>query len=222
MASKIGRNALLEALAIALPGILVAYGVFIIGMFSPGPNILSIMGTSMGFGRDAGKSLALGIATGSLIWGLLAWGGLTTILVAYASLMTVIKIAGAAYLLWLAYKSFRSALSARDIKANALSLNGGASAYYRRGLVIQMTNPKAALTWTATISLGLSPGAPWWIGGVIVLGTGVISFAGHMAYAVAFSTKPMVAGFAKARRWIETGLGLFFCFASYKLLMSKT
>lgn len=211
----------MDALAIALPGILVAYGVFTMGMFSPGPNILSIMGTSMGVGRDAGKSLALGIGTGSLIWGLLAWGGLTTILVAYASLMNVIKIAGAAYLLWLAYKSFRSAMSDRDITANALSLTGGAWAYYCRGLLIQMTNPKAALTWTATISLGLTPGAPWWIGGVIVLGTGFISFVGHMAYAVAFSTKPMVAGFAKARRWIETGLGLFFCFASYKLLTSR-
>ncbi|MFV1590657.1 LysE family translocator [Phaeobacter sp. JH20_39] len=212
----------MQALEIALPGILVAYGVFVMGMFSPGPNILSIMGASMGVGRDAGKSLALGIATGSLIWGLLAWGGLTTVLVAYASLMTVIKIAGAVYLLWLAFKSFRSAMSYRDIKANALSLSGGASAYFHRGLLIQMTNPKAALTWTATMSLGLSPGAPWWIGGVIVLGTGIISFGGHMAYAVAFSTGPMVAGFAKARRWVETGLGLFFCFASYKLLTSRT
>ena len=55
---------------------------------------------------------------------------------------------------------------------------------------------------------------------MIVLGASVISFVGHMAYAVAFSTKPMVAVFAKARR-IQTGLGLFFCFASYKLLTSK-
>ncbi|WP_299614296.1 LysE family translocator [uncultured Tateyamaria sp.] len=211
----------MDALIIALPGILIAYGVFVMGMFSPGPNILSIMGTSMGVGRDAGKSLALGIASGSLIWGLLAWGGLTTVLVAYASLMTIIKIAGAAYLLWLAFKSFRSAMSQRDLTAKALSLNGGASAYYRRGLLIQMTNPKAALTWTVTISLGLSPDSPWWIGGIIVLGTGFISFGGHMAYALAFSTKPMVAGFTRARRWIETGLGMFFCFASYKLVTTR-
>ena len=210
IAFEIEWNEPLEAFEMALPGILVAYGVFIMGMFSPGPNILSIMGTSMSVGRDAGRSLALGIATGSLIWGLLAWGGLTTVLVAYASLMTVIKIAGAAYLLWIAFKSFRSAFSDRNINANALSLSGGARAYYRRGLLIHMTNPKAALTWTATISLGLSPEAPWWIGGVIVLGTGIISFVGHLAYAVAFSTKPMEAAFAKARRWIETGLGMFF------------
>lgn len=212
----------MDALIIALPGILVAYGVFVVGMFSPGPNILSIMGTSMDAGRAAGKSLALGIATGSLLWGLLAWAGLTTILVAYASLMTMIKIAGAAYLLWLAFKSFRSAMSRRDLTATALTLAGGSFAYYRRGLLIQMTNPKAALTWTATISLGLSPDAPWWIGGVIVLGTGMISFAGHTAYAIAFSTQPMLVGFSKARRWIETGLGAFFCFASYKLVTSKT
>ena len=212
----------MDALSAALPGVLLAYGIFVMGMLSPGPNILSVIGTSMGVDRNAGRSLALGVSTGSLLWGLLAWGGLTTVLLAYASLMTVIKFAGAAYLLWLAFKSFRSAASKHELTANALALTGGARAYYLRGLVIQMTNPKAALTWTATISLGLSADAPWWIGGIIVAGTTTISFAGHLAYALAFSTRPVVAGFARARRWIETGLGAFFCFASYKLATSRT
>tara|TARA_R110000850_G_scaffold72026_1_gene158757 strand:+ start:407 stop:1048 length:642 start_codon:yes stop_codon:yes gene_type:complete len=211
----------IDVLALSWSGILLAYGVFIMGMFSPGPNILSIIGTSMSIGRKEGRSLALGIASGSLLWGLLAWAGLTTVLVAYASLMTLIKFAGALYLLWLAFKSFRSAASARQINAKALALDGNGFAYFRRGLLIQMTNPKAALTWTATVSLGLGADAPWWVGGIIVAGTTVISFAGHLAYALAFSTQPVIRAFAAARRWIETGLGAFFCFASYKLATSR-
>ena len=212
----------MDQVALYLTGILVAYGVFIMGIFSPGPNILSIIGTSVAVGRPSGKALAMGIASGSFLWGLLAWFGLTTVLLTYASLVTAIKITGAVYLLWLAVKSFRSAATRKELALKKLQLPTGAMGYYRRGLIIQMTNPKAALTWTATVSLGLSPSAPWWIGGIIVLGTTLISFIGHCSYAVAFSTRPVVNAYMRSRRWIEAGLGTFFCLASYKLLTSKT
>lgn len=76
-------------------GILVAFGVFLLGMFSPGPNIMSIIGTSMAMGRPSGKALALGITSGSFIWGTLTLFGLTALITAYAGLLTIIKIAGA-------------------------------------------------------------------------------------------------------------------------------
>lgn len=191
-------------------------------MLSPGPNILSVIGTSMAVGRKPGKALALGIASGSLLWGLLAWLGLTTLLGMYAALMTAIKVLGAAYLLWLAIAAFRSAASDREIRPGQLAVSGSAMAYYRRGLIIQMSNPKAALTWTAVMSLGVDASAPLWVGGLIVIGTAVISTLGHLTYAIAFSAPPMVSRYRRARRWIEAGLGTFFCVASYKLLTTKT
>jgi amino acid exporter len=206
---------------IYLSGILTAYGIFIVGMFSPGPNILTILGTSMSVDRESGKALAMGIATGSLLWGVLAWLGLVTLLLAFASLIYVIKLLGAAYLLWLACKAFKSSASVRDIVTRRIDLKGDRLAYFRKGLIIQMTNPKAALTWTATVSLGLSATAPWWVGGVIVLGTTILSFVGHLGYAVAFSAEPMVNAYRKARRRIEFCFGVFFCFASFKLFTSK-
>lgn len=193
-----------------------------LGIFSPGPNILSIIGTSMAVGRNQGKALALGIASGSFLWGLLAWFGLASILALYASVMIVIKISGAAYLLWLAYKAFRSAATSVQMKVGQLALSGGSLAYYRRGLLIQMTNPKAVLTWIAIMSLAVDPNAPLWVGGAIVAGTSIISIVGHLTYAIAFSSAPMVATYQRLRRWIEAGLGTFFCFASYKLLTSKS
>lgn len=47
-----------------MTGILIAFGLFMMGMFSPGPNIMAIIGTSMSIGRNSGKALALGIGTG--------------------------------------------------------------------------------------------------------------------------------------------------------------
>ena len=212
----------MEQLAYYLPGILVAYGVMLVGMFSPGPNILSIIATSMSKGRDEGKALAMGVASGSVLWALMTLFGLTALLTLYASAMIVIKVGGAGYLLWLAFKAFRSAASSKERPMQQADLVGGSWAYYRRGLIIQMTNPKAALSWIAVMSLGLDATAPLWVGGLIVVGAAAISFIGHWIYAVTFSTATVVASYRRARRCIEAGLGTFFCFTSYNILTSKT
>ncbi|MEO3428501.1 LysE family translocator [Pelagibius sp. CAU 1746] len=200
-----------------IPGILLAYGVFMIGMFTPGPNILAVIGTSMSIGRRQGKALALGIGTGTLCWGLVTLAGLTALVSAYASFMVILKTAGALYLLWLAFKAFKSALSNKMPEISAVGAYGGAWTFYKRGLLIQMTNAKAAFVWIAIMSLAMDGDAPLWIGGLVVAGTGVISIFGHLVYAVAFSTSPVVAAYGKARRWIDCALGAYFCFASYKL-----
>jgi threonine/homoserine/homoserine lactone efflux protein len=108
-----------------LDGILLAYGAFMIGIFSPGPNILAVMGTSMSVGRGAGKGLALGVATGSFLWGVMTLFGLTALITLFAGAMTVNKVFGAAYLLWLAYKAFRSAARQKEVHTRALLDEGG-------------------------------------------------------------------------------------------------
>lgn len=212
----------MDQIAIYLPGIVLAYSAFLLSIMSPGPNILAILGTSMAVGRRSGTALALGVASGSWCWAILTAAGLSALLASYAAALTVIKVVGGLYLLWLAYKAFRSAASAHDIEATRLA--GGdrsPSGYWLRGFVIQMTNPKAALAWIAVISLGLQPGAPLWVAFAIVVGTGIFSTAIHCLYALAFSTAPMVRLYGRARRWIQGLLGTFFAFAGVKLLTSR-
>ena len=79
------------------------------GVISSGPNILAIIGTSMQRGRRHGVALALGVGTGSGIWAILTVTGLTALVTAYAGAIALLKIFGALYLLWLAYRAFRSA-----------------------------------------------------------------------------------------------------------------
>lgn len=106
------------------------------------------------------------------------------------------------------------------MEAQSVRVEGGFARYYRRGLLIQMTNPKAAFTWLAILSVALDPTAPFWVGGVVVPGTGAISIVGHLAYAIAFSTAPMVRGYQRAQRLIDGMLGSFFTFASYTIATS--
>lgn len=213
----------MDSISLYLPGILLAYAAFLLSILSPGPNILAIMGTSMSRGRSSGLALALGVSSGSVCWALLTAAGLSALLASYAFALTVIKIAGGLYLLWLAFKAFRSAASRQDIEAGSL---GGTElsphAYFLRGLIIQMTNPKAALAWIAIISLGLQAGAPLWVAAVIVLGNSLFSVSIHCFYAVVFSTAPMLRIYGRARRWIQGLLGAFFTFAGLKLLASRT
>lgn len=209
-------------LSLYLPGILMAYAAFLLAIASPGPNILAVIGTSMSIDRKSGIALALGVATGSFSWAILTVIGLSAVLTKYAIALTAIKIFGGLYLLWLAYKSFKSAASAHDIEAK--ELDGGKRSpfgYAKRGLIIQMTNPKAALAWIAIISLGLTENAPIWVGATIVIGTFILSVIIHTIYAVAFSTPVMVRLYGKARRGIQVTLGAFFAFAGIKLLTSR-
>jgi threonine/homoserine/homoserine lactone efflux protein len=205
-----------------LPEIGLALGAFALGMLSPGPNILSVAGTSMAVSRKAGISLALGISAGSFLWAVMTAVGLTALIAAYASVLTIVKIVGGLYLLWLAFKAFRSAASAKPIMDPASMAAGSLRTFFLRGLTVQMTNPKAALTWIAIMSLGLAHSAPTSTALIIVVGTTLLSVVGHVAYAVAFSAKRVVIMYERARRWTDAALGVFFTVAGVRLITSRT
>ena len=213
----------MSELSIYLPGILIAYGVTLVGLASPGPNILAVMGTSMSIGRREGLALGTGIAVGSFVWAVLTIVGLTALLAAYAPALTIIKIAGGLYLLWLASKAFPAAAADQDMAARSVGAAGRSLPRYgMQGLAIQMTNPKALLSWIAIISLGLKEGAPFWVGAAIVIGTFLLSLILHALYALAFSTPIMLSMYGRARRLIQVVLGGVFAFAGVKLLLSRT
>lgn len=80
-----------------------------------------------------------------------------------------------------------------------------------------MTNPKAAPLWIAIVDIGLGVDAPVWVGISLVVSATALSVLGHLAYAMTFSIKPVMAFNRKARSWIEAALGVFFAFAAFKI-----
>ena len=204
-----------------LPAISISYIAYLVATISPGPANLAIMATSMSEGRKPGMLLASGVVMGSLTWGILAAVGLSTFLFSYAWLMTAMRILGGLYLIWLAYKSFRSALRAQEPKALDTGKNRTGLQYFLLGLGIHLTNPKSIFAWLSIIAVGVSPEAPASISFVIVAGCWLMGICVFGGYALAFLTKKMIKVYGSFRRWIEGTASLIFGLAGLKLLTTR-
>jgi threonine/homoserine/homoserine lactone efflux protein len=205
-----------------LPHLALAWAAYFIAVVSPGPATMALIGTSMTKGRNAGMAFAAGVMTGSLCWACLSAVGLAALLAAYAEFLIVLKIAGGLYLLFLAWKAFRSAASS---DTTALDVTGAGRQSMRRlylnGLALHLTNPKAALVWISLVALGLPAGAPASLIAIYVAGCFLIGMLSLNAFALMFSAPPVVAAYRKARRYIEAGMGALFAFAGIKMLMTR-
>ena len=209
---------MLDELLHHLPALSLVYSAFILAVASPGPSNLAVMATSMERGRRAGLTLALGVTVGSLTWGILAAISVSALVAAHPGALYTIKIVGGLYLLFLAWRSARSAMRA-DMPTPKAAVSGRRT--FLRGYLMHITNPKAILSWTAIIALGLRPDAPLVIVYAIIIGCALISLAINQGYAVLFSSAPMIAGYRKIRRRLEAVLAAFFAFASFKLLTAQ-
>lgn len=203
-----------------LHNLMLVYLTYLIAVASPGPSNMAIMGVAMKQGRPAAVALAFGILTGSLFWAGLAAAGISTLLTQVGQALIVVKIAGGLYLLFLAYKSARAALSA-EAPAGRFAAPATLLRHYRRGLLLHLTNPKSILGWAAIMSLGLKPGAPAHTLAAILGGCAAIGLTVFVGYALLFSTGAMARAYAKARRGIEGTLALVFGYAGVRLLLTR-
>jgi len=192
----------------------------IVSIASPGPATLAIMGMSMNQGRRYGLVLALGILTGSLFWSASAAFGLGAMMHANVWVLEVIRYAGAVYLLYLSYRSIRSAMASASNEPAATFVADYRVAYMR-GLLIHLTNPKAILFFGALYSLALPAGIePSGLLSVIFF-VGVISAGIFLGYACLFSSAAIRRCYVQSKRLFETAFAILFGFAGIKILFSR-
>lgn len=110
---------------------------------TPGPDMLLVASRSVSQGRPTAFAALLGVQVGIYCHALLAAFGLSQLLLAVPAAYDAIRYAGAAYLLFLAYRAFRSsgAFLAPVVGTRPLPL----AAAFRQGLLTNLLNPKVAL-----------------------------------------------------------------------------
>lgn len=138
-------------------------GVVLLAAMTPGPDFVIVTRNSAAGGRRAGLGTALGIAVGVFGWAIAAALGIAALLAASAVAFTVVKVVGAAYLLYLAFKALRSAVRSGDQPVAGTS-NGREitlPAAFRQGLLTNLLNPKAGMFFVALMPqfLAADPGA---------------------------------------------------------------
>lgn len=175
----------------------------VLGQIAPGPNLMAVAGAALGQGRRPAFFLTLGVATAILVWVTVATFGLATILALYPSLLTVMKFLGGGYLCFLAVRSLMAAWRGRDPSIRADHAGWTPLGAWRRGLLVNLTNPKAALLWSAVATFLYGSG----LSTFEVLGFAPIGFASAVLvygiYAVLFSSGLAKRAYARFARGIE-------------------
>ena len=146
-------------------------GVAIVLTITPGPDFALVTRVGLGRGRGAAWFTSLGVVTGHVTWGVAAGAGVASILHASAALYNVLRLAGAAYLVWLGVH----ALLARDVapvtNAGAVSTvakPAGRLTSYRQGLLNDLLNPKIGVFYTTLLPQFIAPGQPVFVTSVLL------------------------------------------------------
>ena len=140
----------------------------------PGPAVLYVVAQSVGQGRKAGLVSASGVASGGLVHVLAAAVGLSGLLLSSATLFSVVKFAGAAYLIYLGARRLLG------LEESALVAPGEARSrrrLYRDGAVVNILNPKTALFFYAFLPQFLDPDRGAVALQALVLGTLFVAIA---------------------------------------------
>lgn len=125
---------------------------------TPGPGIFYVAARTLAGGRSEGVASSFGTGLGGMVHVLAGSLGVSTIVLASAELFTVLKLVGAAYLVWLGIRTFRAAR-----KDAVTGLSGGASPpagpqrAFREGVVVEALNPKTAAFFLAFIPQFIDP-----------------------------------------------------------------
>ena len=125
---------------------------------TPGQDTFYILGRAISQGRGAGIASVMGISAGALVHTLAAALGLSALLAASASAFLAVKLAGAAYLIYLGARMFLTRTSAVSLSENFPS--SGFYPVFRQGMLTNVLNPKVALFFLAFMPQFISAGSP--------------------------------------------------------------
>lgn len=174
---------------------------------TPGPGVLYIVARCLAQGRASGLASVAGVALGNLGNALGAALGLAALFAVSSAAFTVVKWAGAAYLVWMGI----AALRARPAVAPAAAPQAGAALgrVFRDGFLVALLNPKTTIFFAAFLPQFIAPQGPV-VAQTVLLGVlfVAIAAASDTAYALlagAVAPRLRGAGMGLWGRWLSGG-----------------
>jgi threonine/homoserine/homoserine lactone efflux protein len=146
----------------------------IVLILTPGQDTFFILGRSLTGGRSAGVAAALGISAGTIVHTLAAALGLSALLATSQSAFTVVKFAGAAYLIYIGVRAILSRANGLP-GADAAAETGGHWAAFRQGIITNVLNPKVALFFLALMPQFIAATSTQKVAAFLVLGLTFVS-----------------------------------------------
>ena len=198
--------------------VLLTIGLFGLTFFSPGPNLLVVVQSSLSAGRAGGIAAGLGVAAGDAIYAALGLVGMAAVIGQSGELFAGIRIVGGLYLLWLAWKMLKGDASFHLRAAPGLSIRPP-SGLFVRGLVTDLANPQTVLFFASIFAMTLDATTPAWARIVAWLGIVLVSAVWRVFLSVAFSRHRMRSMYLRFQRTIERLTGAALAAFGMKLIV---
>jgi threonine/homoserine/homoserine lactone efflux protein len=142
---------------------------------APGPDFVLVVRTAIGYDRPRAIAASLGICSGLFVWALVSAAGITALLTASEVGFTIVRLAGAAYLVWVGVDAIRHAGRSEDeVAAPRFRTRWHA---FRTGLINNVLNPKVGVFYITVLPTFVPDGAP-------VLATSMLLAAIHVAMGI--------------------------------------
>lgn len=205
--------------------IILFYLTFAVAVASPGPANFAIMHTSLEQGRFNGMALVLGVWTGSITWGLATTFGLGAVMQKSPIIFDILLLVGGSYMLYLGFNSAKQVI---NLKGNNVSSAANDNApvkspisQYIRGVLLHLTNPKAATVWLAIVLYATTMAEERGTDLIaFILPCFLISATLMSGYALFFSSRPMISLYARIRKPFTLTTAAFFIGAGLFMLYS--
>ena len=187
---------------------------------APGPDNVFVLLHSAAHGRRAGLVVVLGLCSGLLFHTAAVALGLAAVFAASATAFLVLKLVGAAYLVWLAWQSWRAPVGAESASATP-ALSAGTA--FRRGVLMNVTNPKVAIFFMAFLPQFTNPAQGNMVGQIMQLGAlfmlaALITFSTIAFFAATVGQKLLRS--PRAQHWLNRTASVVFIGLAMRLAMT--
>ena len=203
--------------------IITIVGAHVLVVVSPGPNFIISAKHGMSYPKQIFMYTTSGVATGTLIYLLMGFLGLSVVIAQSAVLYSMLRYFGAAYLIFIGINSLlqKNKADGTGTVSRESLLDIRQMQAYRIGLFTNLSNPKAALYFLALFTRVMTPNTPTEAKFVILVLLPIITWAWYSFVAVSFSIKRFQQLYAQFRGSVDILFGFLMIFLGLSLALSS-
>lgn len=182
--------------------VLTVFWVYLAGVVIPGPNFVAVVHKAVAATRSEALALVAGIVVVNLLWSGCAITGLGLMFAAFPWAALIVKILGAAYLMWFGVRLIVNAGKHLDSQANKSSVRSLRNSFWQ-GVVTNIGNPKSIAFYAAVFSAAAPAHVSVSTFASMLTVVVVVSLAWYGLVALALSQSRIASAYQKARKVID-------------------
>ncbi|MDI3356081.1 LysE family transporter [Pseudomonas sp. UYIF39] len=193
-----------------------------VAVVTPGPNFFNIAQLAASQSKHHGVVAALGVATGTVLWGLAGGLGIKSLFSAAPTLYLSFKIVGGCYLIYLGLKQFkRKPPLVADDSGSVEGAGRTLLSVYGQGFLGNMTNPKSALFVATIFATAMPASVPPMLLALAVLTMATLSFSWYCSVALLFASRRVAGAYDRSRKWLDRFAGSCYLLFGARLVANR-